>query len=203
MPSDSTRTTLERAARDLSELRHFPGAPKEFWPRLLGCLAHLTAASHVTFVIKDAAPPGSWKKIGEWSANEGASRFLTAFVTNLENVADHGAQDGQFFFPLEQSPARGTNHFIVAVRLKLLRPEDACVAAFLLSEVSEAVAQDNGTRRHIFWELEFGLLRDCLIGHIIAIAIRNKHQIRRGTHVEAAKADLHAAHKIQAFNKDL
>ncbi len=149
MPSDSARTTLERAARDLSELRHFPGTPKEFWPRLLGCLAHLSAASHVTFVIKDAAPPGSWKKIGEWSANEGPSRFLTAFVTNLENVADHGAQDGQFFFPLEQSPARGTNHFIVAVRLKLLRPEDTCVAAFLLSEVSEAAAQDTLLRLHL------------------------------------------------------
>src|SRR3954465_15363428 len=73
--------------RELSELRTFNGAPKEFWPRYLSCLAGLTGASKIILVLQDAAKPGSWKKIGDWPANLAPTRFLTGFMTQVEELA--------------------------------------------------------------------------------------------------------------------
>ncbi len=133
-----TRTCCAPRA-EIAELRGFSGPPKEFWSRYINALAALASATKVVLLRADAQAPGQWKKLTEWSANLGSSRFHTAFINELEQVANQCVQDGPQIFPLE--PSGVTNHFIVAARLKLHRPEEICVAACLLSEMNKTQAE--------------------------------------------------------------
>lgn len=134
---------LSRALRELPELKQSSSPPKEFWPRLLVCLANLSLASKGVLLLKDSAQqPPVWRKIGEWSANVGPSRFMASFAEQLEVIAERTAQDGHLLAPLEPAASRGSGHYCVAVRLKLPRPTEECVAAFLLSEIHEASARE-------------------------------------------------------------
>jgi biotin carboxyl carrier protein len=133
---------IARALKTLPELRCFPGAPKDFWPRFLACVAGLTSASHVTLLLRDTTQqPTRWRKLGEWSANAGASRFHTAFVTQLEQIGEQCAAGEKALFPLESAP-RAAGHYAVAARLKLLKGDESCIVACLLSEVNEAATRE-------------------------------------------------------------
>ena len=111
---------LSRALKELPELKQSSGSPKEFWPRLLHCLANLSLASKGVLLLKDSAQqPPVWKKFGEWSANVGPSRFMAAFADQLEVIGERCAREGHLIAPLEPSASRGSGHFCVAVRLKL------------------------------------------------------------------------------------
>jgi len=144
MPSEFTgiNEDIARALKTLPELRCFPGAPKDFWPRFLACIAGLTSASHVTLLLRDATQePAKWRKLGEWSANTGPSRFRTAFVTKLEEIGEQCTAEDKQLFPLEAAP-RGAGHYAIATRLKLLKGDESCIVACLLSEVNEAAARE-------------------------------------------------------------
>ena len=135
---------LARALKELPELKQSSAPPKTFWPSLLACLANLSLASRAVLLLKDSSQqPPRWRKIGEWSANAGASRFVAAFMDQLEAIADRCAQDGHFLAPLDPTTSRGSGHYLVAVRLRLNRPSEECVAAFLLSEVHESGARES------------------------------------------------------------
>ena len=56
---------LSRALKELPELKQSSSPPKEFWPRLLVCLANLSLASKGVLLLKDSAQqPPTWRKIG-------------------------------------------------------------------------------------------------------------------------------------------
>jgi hypothetical protein len=140
---------LARALQTLPELRCFPGAPKDFWPRFLACVGGLTSASHVTLLLLDSSQqPPRWRKLGEWSANTGPSRWHTAFVNQLEQISDRCIANGKQLFPLETAP-RAAGHYAVASRLKLLKGDESCIVACLLSEVNEATARESLLRLNL------------------------------------------------------
>lgn len=131
-----------RALRDLEELRHFTGAPKDFWPRYLASLGALCSASKFTLLLRDPENPARWRKLVEWSASSGPSRFLVAFAGQLEQIAERCGREGSVLLALEPTPPRGTGHYVIGTRLKLPRAEEEGLVAGLLSEVNEATARD-------------------------------------------------------------
>src|SRR5688572_19959549 len=84
-----------QAIRELSNLRNFNGPPKEFWPKYLTALAAVASASKAVLLVQDAAKGGEWKRLGEWSANIGPSKIVTAFHSRLETFATDCAKQGQ------------------------------------------------------------------------------------------------------------
>jgi biotin carboxyl carrier protein len=90
-------------------------------------------------LVRSGAPP-QWKKISEWSAQRGPSRFLVAFTMQLEDAAVRAIQEQSFLQNLE--PNGGGDHFLVGLRLKLSRPEDEVVLAGLLSGINQVAARE-------------------------------------------------------------
>jgi len=153
----------EKALRDLAELRRFQGGPREFWPRFLAGIGQLTSASKSVVLLRpeetpapaaeggngegasapEASPEAGWRKIGEWVAGSGTSRLLVAYTTKLPAIAAACLERGAVVAPLEPVPARGSGHFILAVRLMLSRDQGTCIATCLLSEVNETVARES------------------------------------------------------------
>src|SRR5213594_1515320 len=84
-----------QALAELAELRQFTGPAKDFWPRLLGCAARLSQANHLVLLVKSGTP-AQWRKISEWSAQHGPSRFLVAFTMQLEDAAARAILEKSF-----------------------------------------------------------------------------------------------------------
>lgn len=131
---------LGRALAELTELRRFAGAPGEFWPRLLAAHAALTGASRATLLLKDANAT-KWKVIGDWSSNGGPSKLSSVFAGRLEEIAHAAEAGGHTLASLDDAAPRSAGHFAIGAKLQLLTGQ-SCVAALLLSEVSEAEAQE-------------------------------------------------------------
>jgi multidrug resistance efflux pump len=91
---------------------------------------------------EQSAPAPQWRKIGEWVAHAGPSRLLTLFTAQLAATAERCTAQGALLFPIEPVPARGSGHYVLAVRLVLARGEEICVATCLLSEVNEPAARE-------------------------------------------------------------
>src|SRR6266850_301007 len=101
---------LVQALAELAELRQFTGPAKEFWPRLVGCAARLSQADHLVLLVNNGTPP-QWKKITEWSAQRGQSRFLVAFTMQLEDAAVRAVRERSFLQKLEQNGSG--DHFLM------------------------------------------------------------------------------------------
>lgn len=135
------------AVRELSELRSFNGAPREFWPKFLGRLAAVASASKAVLLVQDPDQPGSWKRLGDWSAHVGPSKLLTVFHTRLETFATDCAKNGDSLLTLlEQGSSRSADHFVIAAVLRLERAETFSVVVLLLSEFNEAAARESLVR---------------------------------------------------------
>jgi hypothetical protein len=93
-------------AKELDDLRHFAGPPREFWPRFLAGVGALTSASKAVLLIPDPTESSRWKRIADWSAHSGSSRAFTAFADQLDALAGRCARNGSLLAPLEPSPAR-------------------------------------------------------------------------------------------------
>lgn len=143
MPIDSTvpDELLRRSLKEISDLRHFQGPPREFWTNYQTYVAGLTRAQRISLLLQDKAQPKKWRKIAEWSTNEGPTRFVIPFAAELETLADRCAQSGDFFAPVERSNAADIPLAVVA-RLKLQSPDDVCVAAILLGHGEADTAQE-------------------------------------------------------------
>lgn len=165
-PAASLNEETSRALAELAELRRFIGPPKDFWPRYLACVGAVCAASKVVLLVRDAERPAHWRPLVEWSATSGSSRFLVAFTGRLEEIAAACEQDGRCLLPLEpnQEPGgaareerRGNapagaartppaalrpGQYVIGSRLRLLRADEPCVIAGLLSEVNEPAARE-------------------------------------------------------------
>ena len=133
-----------QAIRDLSNLRNFSGPPKEFWPKYLTALAAVASASKAVLLVQDAAKGGDWKRLGEWSANIGPSKIVTAFHSRLETFATDCAKQGQSLLSLlEEGSSRNADHYVVATTLPMQRTAQFSVVVLLLSEFSEAAARES------------------------------------------------------------
>lgn len=165
-PAASLNEEFTRALAELAELRRFTGPPKEFWQRYLACVGAICAASKVVLLVRDAEQPARWRRLVEWSATSGPSRFLVAFAERLDEIAAVCADNGRCLLPLEPHPEasgaakdpRGANplhgatrlpspalrpgHYVIGSQLRLLRAEEPCLITGLLSEVNEPAARE-------------------------------------------------------------
>jgi hypothetical protein len=127
-----------RALSELAELRQFPGAPKEFWPRFLGAVSKLVAADLTVLLLGHPGKTPHWTKIGEVAASAGPSRARTALTSQLEPVAERCLREGSF---VEENDSI-SGAFIIGTRLKLARPEDEVVLSLLVVDLTEAAARE-------------------------------------------------------------
>jgi hypothetical protein len=128
-----------RALSELVELRQFPGAPKEFWPRFLGAVARLASADIMVLLLGNPGKTPRWTKIGEWTSSPGPSRTRTALTSQLEPIAERCLREGSF---VEQSDA-ASGSFTIAIRLKLARAEDEVILAGQLADFTESAARES------------------------------------------------------------
>jgi hypothetical protein len=116
---------------DVAKLRRFAGAPAEFWPAFVSAAADLIGADKGILILKDQKDD-NWKKLSEWSNNGHADRSILTFNRHLIEIGERTAREGSCSFPIEQTAAPDLKHFALGVKLALNRPEDLCIAAFLL-----------------------------------------------------------------------
>ncbi|HEY1660827.1 MAG TPA: efflux RND transporter periplasmic adaptor subunit [Verrucomicrobiae bacterium] len=131
-----------RALEELAALRQFSGAPKDFWPRFLAAAARLISADIAVLLLGSPGKTPHWSKIGDWDSGSGLSRVRTLFTSQLEPIAERCLGKGNF---VEQVDAP-TGSFTIAVRLKLLRPEDEVILAGQLKDFTDAAARESLTR---------------------------------------------------------
>lgn len=129
-------------SQELSHLRTFSGPPKEFWPAYVQGLARISSSTKVVILVKDAKNEGKWKKIGDWSANVGPSKTLVDFTKQLEDLAEHSLETGEFIATVDETSERSNVPYLLSIRLQLLQTEDVCVAAFLLTDTAEEPARE-------------------------------------------------------------
>jgi multidrug resistance efflux pump len=128
-----------RAMSELTALRQFPGAPKEFWPRLLATSATLASADAMVLVAGHPGKTPRWTKIGEWAGRSAPSRARTAFASQLEQTAERCLREGSFLKQIDET----TGSFTFAIRLKLSRPEDEVILAGHLSDFTDSAARES------------------------------------------------------------
>ncbi len=135
---EGIRGNFAPVLEELAALRQFPGAPREFWPRLLAVAAQLTTADMAVLLVGQPGKTPRWGKLTQWTATPSPSRMRTEFTTRLEATADRCLQQGNFVD--EQDERAGS--FITAVRLKLTRPEEEVILAAHLLDATEAAARE-------------------------------------------------------------
>jgi len=107
----------------------------------------VASASKAVLLVQDQAQTGAWRKLGEWSANLGSSKLLTAFQARVETTATDCAKHGESLLSLlEQGSSRNADHFVIAATLQLQRSSEFSVVVLLLSEFSEAAAKESLVR---------------------------------------------------------
>jgi multidrug resistance efflux pump len=125
----------------LAALRHFEGAPKEFWPKYLAQIGSITSGSKVALLMKAADASSGWKMLSGWATTTEPSRVFSEFQERLTDIATRCESAGSLLSPLDPANARAQGHFVIAVCLTRKGVQDAGVIAVLLSEVSETAAR--------------------------------------------------------------
>ncbi|HYE33599.1 MAG TPA: HlyD family efflux transporter periplasmic adaptor subunit [Methylomirabilota bacterium] len=137
---------INRAMSELARLRRFSGSPAEFWPAFLGAAGALCGAAKATLALRDPQA-NQWKKLSEWAGAGSNERVGLSFTRELINIAERAAREGgSAIQALEATATAGLSHYIIGVRLSLNRPEDLCVAAFLVLNATEQQAQEAAVR---------------------------------------------------------
>ncbi|MDB6023605.1 MAG: putative Membrane-fusion protein-like protein, partial [Pedosphaera sp.] len=138
--SQTTPPDLNQALVELALLREFNGPPREFWPRFLGALHHLTLADHWVMLARKSGAP--WRRLLNWPAESAPSAMLTAFSTRVEEFANRAGATGGLVIPLDEKPGRTAGNFVLICGLELPPPAEECVVVGLVSEVNEAQARE-------------------------------------------------------------
>lgn len=139
---DGLSDEFRQASQELSALRQFPGAPREFWPRFLAAAAKVIAADITVLLSGQPGKMPRWVKLGEWCASSGPSRVRTAFTSRLEQTAGRCLREASFFEATD--PAAGS--FTLALKLRLPRVEDEVVLAAQVVDFTEAAARESLAR---------------------------------------------------------
>lgn len=142
---------------DVARLRRFTGAPAEFWPAFITAASGVAGAARGMLILKDQKD-GSWKKLSEWSDGSHADRTTLAFNRQLIDLGERAAREGNSSHVLEQAATPDLKHYGAAVRLALNRPEDTCIAVFLLSNITDQAAKEALLRLQLTADTPFSYL---------------------------------------------
>ena len=141
-PQNKDRTAVRAALDELAGLRQFTGPPAQFWPAFMGAAGHLIGACRGLLILRDSAQPDRLKKLSDWSSNSHADRAIVTFARTVAEIAEKCAAERTFLGVLENGALPGTKHYAVALTLPLGAGNEACIAAFVLLEVTEEQARE-------------------------------------------------------------
>jgi hypothetical protein len=127
-----------RAASDLIELRRFPGAAKDFWPRFLQACAQLALADMAVLMVGKPGQSPRWQKIGECTSGPGQPGLRSAFQAFVDQAAGRALAEDRFVEEDDET----SGAFTLGLRLKLLRPEDEVVLVAQVLDFTESAARD-------------------------------------------------------------
>ncbi|HXE42290.1 MAG TPA: hypothetical protein VN516_04625, partial [Candidatus Baltobacteraceae bacterium] len=133
------------AMDELSALRQFSGAPRDFWPRFLNAAAKLAAADIAVLLLGAPGKVPRWTKIGDYDSGSGLSKVRTQFTSQLEQIAERNLTGGNF---IEQTDA-AAGAFTIAIRLKTLNPADEIIFAAQLKDFTDTAAREALTRLNL------------------------------------------------------
>src|SRR5512146_3298110 len=133
---------LRQALDELARLRRFSGPPAEFWPAFMAAAGNLIGACRGMLILRDPAQPDRLKKLSDWSSNGHADRAVITFTRMVGEIAQQCAADGVYLRAIENGPTPESKHFALALVIPLPAGAEACIAAFLLLNATEAQAQE-------------------------------------------------------------
>lgn len=148
---------ISRGLDEVSRLRRFSGTPSEFWPAFVAAAAGVTSAERGILILKDLKD-NTWKKLSEWNASPHADRAVLSFNRALIELGEQSMREGNCLRQLEMSTTPDLAHFAVAVRLALNRPDDACVACYLILNTTERQARESLVRLQLVADTPFSYL---------------------------------------------
>ena len=126
---------LKRVTGDFVELRRFPGAPKDFWPRLVTAAARLSGADRIVLLLGKPGQTPRWTKIGDTSQAGNTVVIRAELTEQFEKAAACCLSDGTFCGPTQDG-------FLIAVRLRLASAADEVVLIGLMSDTDEQTARE-------------------------------------------------------------
>ncbi len=130
-----------RGLEELSRLRRFSGAPAEFWPAFIAAASAVAGAEKGVLILRDAKE-NTWKKLSESAANSPGERAVLTFNRHLVEIGQRCAEGATALLAIEQTAHAELQHYALGVKLPLNRPEEVCVATFLLRNASEQQASE-------------------------------------------------------------
>ncbi|HAM70281.1 MAG TPA: hypothetical protein DCM86_01385, partial [Verrucomicrobiales bacterium] len=110
--------------------------------RFLQGLGALVDARKVILLLRDPKSPGDWRPVGDWSGGNASPRPIATLAAQTATLAARCADESpSLCLPLDGKPAPAQPlHYVLAVRLRLLKAEETCVAILLTPEVTEREA---------------------------------------------------------------
>ena len=127
-----------RAVGELVALRSFSGAAKDFWAGLVGACTKLAQAEVGVLLLGRPTVPPRWLKIGESETGGGKSKLRTNFNAFLEQAAERALREGGFV----EADDEASGAYTIAIKLRLLKPEDEVVFIAQVLDFTEDAARD-------------------------------------------------------------
>ncbi len=127
-----------RAVGELTALRSFSGAAKDFWAGLVVAFTKLAQAEVGVLLLGRPTAPPRWLKIGESETGGGKSKLRANFNAFLEQAAERALKDGGFV----EADDEASGAYTIAIKLKLLKPEDEVVFVAQVLDFTEDAARD-------------------------------------------------------------
>jgi multidrug resistance efflux pump len=146
-----------RGLDELSRLRRFSGPPAEFWPAFITAASAVSSAEKGVLILKDPKE-NNWKKLSESAGSSHGERVVLTFNRHLVELGQGSADNGSALLAIEQTANGDLKHYGFAVKLPLDRPEEICVAVFLLLNATEAQAQEALVRAQLAADTPFAYL---------------------------------------------
>jgi hypothetical protein len=146
-----------RGLDELARLRRFSGTPAEFWPAFIAAAAAVAGADKGVLILKDPKE-NTWKKLSESAASAHGERTVLTFTRHLVELGQRAAETGSAVLPIEQTANADLKHYGIAVKLPLNRPEEICIATFLLRNATEQQAHEALIRVQLAADTPFAYL---------------------------------------------
>lgn len=152
-----TPDQTSRGLEELARLRRFNGTPAEFWPAFISAAAAVAGAEKGILILKDPKE-NTWKKLSESAASSPGERAVLTFTRHLVDLGQRAADTGTAVLPIEQTASADLKHYGVAVKLALNRPEEICIATFLVRNATEHQAHEALVRVQLAADTPFAYL---------------------------------------------
>src|SRR6266540_2297460 len=86
--SKTQADSFANALRKLEQLRHFKGAPANFWNGLLEAMTQIAGARTGVALRKPASANGTWHRVAAWPPAQPPDAGTKTFTQALEELAD-------------------------------------------------------------------------------------------------------------------